>query len=128
MGWQSLLHGKMNLYIGQDHWFNTFSEQMLRSVYCTVHARHGRERYFEVKAIVKSIIFPSKLSRQFSSQLCDQKISSRQLSSQFFFPKTVSRQLSSQLCYQINSSRQLSSQLFGETLFNFVCQLLLFLG
>ena len=49
--------------------------------------RHGRERYFKVKAIVKSIIFPTKLSRQLSSQLCDQTFSSRQLSSQFFFLK-----------------------------------------
>jgi hypothetical protein len=48
---------------------------------------HGRERYFEVKAIVKLIIFPKKLSRQLSSQLCDQNLSSRQLSSQFFFQK-----------------------------------------
>ena len=35
--------------------------------------RHGRERYFSVKAIVKSIIFPKKLSRQLSSQLCNNK-------------------------------------------------------
>ena len=50
-------------------------------------SRHGRERYFKVKAIVKSIIFPKKLSRKLSSQLCDQKNSSRQLSSPFFFQK-----------------------------------------
>ena len=47
--------------------------------------RHGRERYFYVKAIFKSIIFPNKLSRQMLSQLCDWKFSSRQLSSQLFF-------------------------------------------
>ena len=46
--------------------------------------RHGREKYFQVKAIVKSIFFSKKLSRQSSSQLCDQKLSSRQLSCQLF--------------------------------------------
>ena len=47
--------------------------------------RHGRERYFQVKAIVKSIIFPKMLSRQLSSQFCDQKFASRQLLGLLFF-------------------------------------------
>ena len=63
-----------------------------------------------------------------SSQLCNKKNSSRQLSSEFFSPKDLTGQLSSQLCYQKNSSRQLSSQLFGEKLSNFSCQFLWFLG
>ena len=42
-----------------------------------------------LKAILKLIIFPKKLSRQLSSQLCNQKFSSRQLSSKFFFLQQI---------------------------------------
>ena len=45
--------------------------------------RHGREIYFKVK----SIIFPKMWSRQFSSQLCDQKVSWRRLLRHKFFQK-----------------------------------------
>ena len=44
----------------------------------------GVRDIFKSKAIVKSITFPKKLSRQLSSQLCDQQFSSRQFSSHFF--------------------------------------------
>ena len=47
--------------------------------------RHGRERYFQVKEIVKSIIFPKMLSRQLSIQFGDQKFASRQLLGLLFF-------------------------------------------